>query len=272
MYDESEKRILFGRNYCFLASLFHLASFFVVLVSSIQDSEVENYSECVAVIAKKLSSLTFVSFHLLTMIGSILMSKRWSQYKRALNFPRDEKFSVNWDKVNKTQFARRIGLHLRSMKSKMVPWMFCLQYVLVCVLVWILTAYIVVCLGAPFLSEHFKTASFVTCLCLNSVWPIILIEGPDLNTLLSVIQAKELDPLGKILYLNAWAGMIGAWVGAIPIPLDWDRPWQVWPLTCVLGSFAFTALIHLWSSYDLFSIQYKLKKSTLLGLSKKKGT
>lgn len=35
-----------------------------------------------------------------------------------------------------------------------------------------------------------------------------------------------------------WTGMgatIGTWAGAIPIPLDWDRPWQQWPLTCVGG-------------------------------------
>jgi phosphatidylinositol glycan class F len=25
--------------------------------------------------------------------------------------------------------------------------------------------------------------------------------------------------------------LIGAWVGAVPIPLDWDREWQKWPVT-----------------------------------------
>ncbi|DAZ94766.1 TPA: hypothetical protein N0F65_011330 [Lagenidium giganteum] len=28
---------------------------------------------------------------------------------------------------------------------------------------------------------------------------------------------------------------LGAYAGALPIPLDWDRPWQQWPLTCVYG-------------------------------------
>lgn len=22
----------------------------------------------------------------------------------------------------------------------------------------------------------------------------------------------------------------------MPIPLDWDRPWQVWPISCVVGA------------------------------------
>ncbi|KAK9768895.1 Glycosylphosphatidylinositol (GPI) anchor assembly protein [Basidiobolus ranarum] len=32
------------------------------------------------------------------------------------------------------------------------------------------------------------------------------------------------------------SGVFGAWLGAIVIPLDWDRPWQAWPIPCVLGS------------------------------------
>ncbi|PRP87374.1 phosphatidylinositol glycan, class F [Planoprotostelium fungivorum] len=28
---------------------------------------------------------------------------------------------------------------------------------------------------------------------------------------------------------------IGSWIGALPIPLDWDRPWQQWPISCVIG-------------------------------------
>ncbi|GAA96619.1 uncharacterized protein L969DRAFT_88016 [Mixia osmundae IAM 14324] len=31
--------------------------------------------------------------------------------------------------------------------------------------------------------------------------------------------------------------VVGAWLGAIPIPLDWDRPWQSWPITPLLGCF-----------------------------------
>jgi hypothetical protein len=29
--------------------------------------------------------------------------------------------------------------------------------------------------------------------------------------------------------------LIGAWCGAIPFLLDWDRTWQVWPSTCLMG-------------------------------------
>ena len=29
--------------------------------------------------------------------------------------------------------------------------------------------------------------------------------------------------------------MPGSKCGAAPIPLDWERPWQVWPVSCVCG-------------------------------------
>jgi len=29
---------------------------------------------------------------------------------------------------------------------------------------------------------------------------------------------------------------LGCWCGAFPIPLDWDRPWQAWPISCVYGA------------------------------------
>lgn len=29
------------------------------------------------------------------------------------------------------------------------------------------------------------------------------------------------------LQITVACTVVGAWVGAFPIPLDWDRPWQV---------------------------------------------
>ncbi|KDE07315.1 hypothetical protein MVLG_02360 [Microbotryum lychnidis-dioicae p1A1 Lamole] len=38
------------------------------------------------------------------------------------------------------------------------------------------------------------------------------------------------------LLLPALGALAGAWLGAVPIPLDWDRAWQKWPTTCVVGT------------------------------------
>ena len=135
---------------------------------------------------------------------------------------------------------------------------------------WILAAFIVICFGAPLLSDQIKTALFVTGLCLQSIWPIILIEGPNLERILQIIQGKDLDHLGRILKQNAFGAVSGAWLGAIPIPLDWDRPWQVWPLTCVLGCFLSSLLTYIWSAYDIYCLQNKKKSFSLIGNSNKK--
>ncbi len=37
----------------------------------------------------------------------------------------------------------------------------------------------------------------------------------------------DCDPLSRCLYYNTLLTLVGAWLGAIPIPLDWDKDWQV---------------------------------------------
>ncbi|GAB5589071.1 Glycosylphosphatidylinositol (GPI) anchor assembly protein [Umbelopsis nana] len=37
-------------------------------------------------------------------------------------------------------------------------------------------------------------------------------------------------------YMQSITILIGAWLGAVVIPLDWERPWQQWPVSCVLGA------------------------------------
>ncbi|ORY88759.1 GPI biosynthesis protein family Pig-F-domain-containing protein [Leucosporidium creatinivorum] len=50
---------------------------------------------------------------------------------------------------------------------------------------------------------------------------------------------SSVDPSNDLevaLLAPALGAIVGCWAGAIPIPLDWDRPWQAWPTTCVLGA------------------------------------
>lgn len=43
------------------------------------------------------------------------------------------------------------------------------------------------------------------------------------------------NPIERALVYPAVATLFGAWLGAFPIALDWDRPWQAWPLTPLFG-------------------------------------
>lgn len=46
------------------------------------------------------------------------------------------------------------------------------------------------------------------------------------------------NPLERVLVYPVIGALVGSWIGAIPIALDWDRPWQAWPLTPAYGAVA----------------------------------
>ena len=48
-------------------------------------------------------------------------------------------------------------------------------------------------------------------------------------------------PLDEV-FGGALGAVLGAWLGAVPIPLDWDREWQKWPVTIVVGLYMGYAL------------------------------
>ena len=58
--------------------------------------------------------------------------------------------------------------------------------------------------GAPLLNQHWETCSFVTLLCFQTIWPILLIEGiTDVKKFQNLVQGQHLDELGQVLYFQA---------------------------------------------------------------------
>jgi len=43
-------------------------------------------------------------------------------------------------------------------------------------------------------------------------------------------------PVERAMVYPVIGAALGGWTGAFPIPLDWERPWQAWPLTPAFGS------------------------------------
>ena len=110
---------------------------------------------------------------------------------------------------------------------------------------WLLLLYVTVCFGAPVTSQWRETATFCLLLLLLTVYPCLLVQGPSLDSLIRVYtvqsdHSKDSTTL-ETLHYNALYSVLGAWLGAVPLPLDWDRDWQAWPLSCCLGA----ALAHL---------------------------
>ncbi|CAK7266711.1 Glycosylphosphatidylinositol (GPI) anchor assembly protein [Sporothrix epigloea] len=95
---------------------------------------------------------------------------------------------------------------------------------------------VLVLFGAPFLAQISRTYLCAAHLAVLGLYPVIYTRGTDgtgaWRALLSGSQtAQQLDAAVGGL----WGACAGAWLGAVPIPLDWDRSWQQWPVTVVAG-------------------------------------
>ncbi|KAK3094079.1 hypothetical protein FSP39_023958 [Pinctada imbricata] len=120
---------------------------------------------------------------------------------------------------------------------------------------------IAVLYGAPFFESVAETFHFAMVMTSTAVLPPLCALGINFSSWIRVFAQNkpELGP-ESVVQIVTILSILGAWLGAFPIPLDWDRPWQIWPITCVLGSILghivglFCGAIHLMYSYR------KLKK------------
>lgn len=64
------------------------------------------------------------------------------------------------------------------------------------------------------------------------------------------------------VYCSSIGGLVGCWLGVIPIPLDWDRDWQDWPITLIIGSYGGAFLGGLLSYFYGRYVMAKYRKNT----------
>lgn len=67
---------------------------------------------------------------------------------------------------------------------------------------------------------------------LLGLFPLFYVHGVDASAWAAVGGFRA--PLDETFGGLAGA-LVGAWLGAVPIPLDWDRDWQRWPVTILVG-------------------------------------
>ncbi|KAF3018129.1 Glycosylphosphatidylinositol (GPI) anchor assembly protein [Neopestalotiopsis sp. 37M] len=89
--------------------------------------------------------------------------------------------------------------------------------------------------GAPFLTHLPNTFLCSLHLSLLGLYPLFYSHGVATNDWLEILGVRS--PFDE-----AFGGLVGAcfgaWIGAVPIPLDWDREWQKWPVTILVGVYA----------------------------------
>lgn len=64
--------------------------------------------------------------------------------------------------------------------------------------------------------------------CLNKFFPKCVTIT---DYLFSCNYRADLGP-ESVIQISAVTSIVGAWIGAFPIPLDWDRDWQVLVALC----------------------------------------
>lgn len=127
-----------------------------------------------------------------------------------------------------------------------------LHTLLLCGLVFVPGTYaLVVLMGAPFtthipetmlLSLHLTFLAFIEAIArfgLSSQrWRPLLPPPEDDEDAEDVKQNAGITtaPEWTGLEGTVWGTIAGAYLGAVPIPLDWDRDWQRWPVTIYVGA------------------------------------
>lgn len=93
---------------------------------------------------------------------------------------------------------------------------------------------LLVLFGAPLTTHHAHTLLASAHISFLVIIPLVYVHGVEGVTWREIIAL--LRPVDEVY--GAMVGtFVGAWLGAIPIPLDWDREWQKWPVTIVTGAY-----------------------------------
>ena len=108
--------------------------------------------------------------------------------------------------------------------------------------------------GAPLTTRASETLLSASHIALLSTFPLsasVTLSHENIARVLKLQYYSEFDIL-TWTYWGAVGTLVGAWLGAAPIPLDWDRDWQVipssnlltqkWPITVVVGAYLGHAL------------------------------
>ena len=99
--------------------------------------------------------------------------------------------------------------------------------------------FLAVLMGAPVFDKTFETFQFSFLVTVCGIFPSLCCLGLNKKAWSQVhFLHKYNDELEFLSGTLAMTTIIGAWLGAFVIPLDWDRPWQIWPRSCVISSIA----------------------------------
>jgi hypothetical protein len=97
--------------------------------------------------------------------------------------------------------------------------------------------------GAPLWQMSDRTLLLSSVFSAFTALPFALVCGQDVLALRSLfIEDRPRSEAERRVYFPAMGLCVGAWLGSLPMLLDWDRPWQQWPIPVFWGGIAGWAL------------------------------
>ncbi|OIW19506.1 hypothetical protein TanjilG_06961 [Lupinus angustifolius] len=97
-----------------------------------------------------------------------------------------------------------------------------------------------IALGAPVTFQYLpKTVNWSLMMSLLTIVPPSCVLGSSWADWRRIFaQTKASGSVEYLICLPAHGAVIGGWFGAWPMPLDWERPWQEWPISVSYGAIA----------------------------------
>ncbi|KAI8975764.1 GPI biosynthesis protein Pig-F [Mycotypha africana] len=95
---------------------------------------------------------------------------------------------------------------------------------------------LIVLFGAPLIEKIPNTFLFSAYLSILTIMPCF--ESLTESVWIKVFLQHSPTTTSEIYaYAQAICALSGAWIGAIVLPLDWDKEWQAWPISCVISTY-----------------------------------
>ncbi|KAL7053320.1 hypothetical protein AAHC03_025486 [Spirometra sp. Aus1] len=97
------------------------------------------------------------------------------------------------------------------------------------------TDLIFVLFGAPLVRNQWSTFGLSVWFAFLSFSPFLAKYEPTPNNVRRILW----DPVNTYEFFTMrcfWGTLFGTWASAFFLILDWDRPWQAWPIPCVVGA------------------------------------
>ncbi|KAI7883308.1 hypothetical protein K492DRAFT_205459 [Lichtheimia hyalospora FSU 10163] len=98
---------------------------------------------------------------------------------------------------------------------------------------------LIVLFGASLIEKFNHTLAFATYLAIIAFIPSFTALAPSDTSIWikTFVQHSPSTSAEIFAYSQTVCTLSGAWIGAIVLPLDWERDWQAWPISCVISTY-----------------------------------